>query len=154
MNALWTALLPAIAAGVFGIGGVLLGRRQTTDQAEVEHGQWLRGQRLEAYVQFLEAWEEALADYQNMQDTWDAYTDANPIYQAQNGEEMIFGAVSDRTHGFIVAVRPLRERVQILGPARVETAASVLHTTLVELRQELLARPHETGWDHFDELMS
>lgn len=59
MSESWGMLAAAIAAGLLGIGGVLLGlvvgRRQVSDQAQVEHGQWLRGQRMEAYLEFLRA---------------------------------------------------------------------------------------------------
>ncbi|WP_345656587.1 hypothetical protein [Streptomyces siamensis] len=48
MSEAWAAIIAAVAAGVFGIAGILTGivagRRQTVDQATVEHGQWLRGQ--------------------------------------------------------------------------------------------------------------
>ncbi|MEV8547233.1 hypothetical protein [Streptomyces sp. NBC_01261] len=59
MSEAWAAVVAAVAAGFFGIGGILtgiiVGRRQTTDQATVEHGQWLRGQRQQAYLAFLSA---------------------------------------------------------------------------------------------------
>ncbi|MFE4658193.1 hypothetical protein ACFRFJ_16100 [Streptomyces hydrogenans] len=41
--------------------GVWVGRRQVRDQAKVEHEQWLRGQRQEAFVDFLALWDEAVA---------------------------------------------------------------------------------------------
>ncbi|MFE2821919.1 hypothetical protein [Streptomyces sp. NPDC059271] len=61
MSEAWAAIIAAVAAGFFGIGGILtgiiVGRRQTTDQATVEHGQWLRGQRQAAYTEALAAWD-------------------------------------------------------------------------------------------------
>ncbi|WP_367324743.1 hypothetical protein [Streptomyces sp. HUAS ZL42] len=48
MGEQWGTVVAALigVGGVF--GGIFLGRRQVTDQAAVEHGQWLRGQRREA----------------------------------------------------------------------------------------------------------
>ncbi|MFF7335412.1 hypothetical protein [Streptomyces sp. NPDC008150] len=70
MNEAWAAIIAAVAAGVFGIAGILLGivvgRRQTVDQATVEHGQWLRGQRQQAYADVLTKWDvffDAADDY-------------------------------------------------------------------------------------------
>lgn len=73
----WAALIAAIAAGIFVLGGAWIGflggRRQTADQAAVEHAQWLRGQRQEAYIKFLEEWERALADFDQFEQQPEAW---------------------------------------------------------------------------------
>ena len=126
-----------IATGVFGIAGTLagmyVGRRQMTDQAQVEHGQWLRGQRQEAYVQFLNAWEEALTQYRGDAEDWYSQTAEIPFYEG-DGEDAMLESVANDTQQALARVQPFLERVQILGPNRVEQAAAVLNTTLVDIR--------------------
>ena len=130
-----------IATGVFGIAGTLagmyVGRRQTTDQAQVEHGQWLRGQRQEAYVQFLNAWEEALTQYRGDAEDWYLQTAEIPFYEG-DGEDAMLESVANDTQQALARVQPFLERVQILGPNRVEQAAAVLNTTLVDMQEELM----------------
>ncbi|MFF7329700.1 hypothetical protein [Streptomyces sp. NPDC008150] len=74
MTEAWAAIIAAIAGGVLGIGGTLAGvvtsRRQTVDQATVEHGQWLRGQRQTAYTETLAAWDTFLGEAQQF---WQRY---------------------------------------------------------------------------------
>lgn len=64
-----TIIAAAIAAtgalvGVF--SGIIVGRHQVTDQASVEHGQWLRGQRQEAYTAFLTAWDAGIPEFREL----------------------------------------------------------------------------------------
>lgn len=131
----------AIAAGMFGLAGILagiyVGRRQTIDQAQVEHGQWLRGQRQEAYVQFLNAWEEALTQYRGHEESWDSLTAEIPSYEGDDGAEAMLESIYNATQQTLAKVQPFLERVQILGPNRVEQAAAVLNTTLVDMQKEL-----------------
>jgi hypothetical protein len=127
------AVIAATAAGSFGIGGVLagifVGRRQTTDQAQVEHAQWLRGQRQEAYVAFLEAWEKAVTDFKQFEEQPDPWfeipptADPEPYYRD-------FGEAASRP---INALRPFMERVTILGPSEVEAAALALRKIVTDL---------------------
>lgn len=57
MGEQWATIMAAVIA-VCGVPvGILVGRWQVTDQAAVEHGQWLRGQRQEAYIALLDAWD-------------------------------------------------------------------------------------------------
>ena len=136
-------ILTAIAGGLFTLGTATIGyrggRRQTTDQAGVEHGQWLRGQRQEAYVQFLEQWEKALTEYKEMEDPISSapYDPERSSYPG-NFDEAEYNAYYGATQKPLDDVRPFLERVIILGPAQVERAADVLNTTLVEIRQTLL----------------
>jgi hypothetical protein len=162
MNEATGAVVAAIAAGAFGIGGsflgIYVGRRQTTDQAQVEHGQWLRGQRQEAYVQFLNAWEEAITLDKDYAANWVYMTAEIPHFEG-DGEEAMLESVTERTQQALDKVRPFLERVQILGPTGVELAATDLNTTLVDLRNELLHLvpgngPEDASWELFGRLMS
>ncbi|MGW2612905.1 hypothetical protein ACWC4A_52965 [Streptomyces mirabilis] len=160
------AVVAAIAAGVFGIvgtfAGIYVGRRQTTDQAQVEHGQWLRGQRQEAYVQFLNAWEEALTQCREYrkeaEEFWHLMTEQIPHFEGA-GEEAMLESVTTSMEQALAKVQPLLERVQILGPTRVERAAAELNTTLVNMQKELLLNvpgngPAGTSLEEFDRASS
>lgn len=116
--------MAAIAAGVFGIAGtfagIFVGRRQTTDAAAVEHRQWLRGQRQEAYVAFLAAWDNVVA--------------AMSTYARPQSEAEASASQEERDTAFTTnvlepsrAVAALLERVQLLGPERPSSAAMAMH---------------------------
>ncbi|CAL9333057.1 hypothetical protein [Streptomyces sp. enrichment culture] len=64
----WAAVVAAIAAGVFGITGALCGIVVGRRQAAVEHGHWLREQRLQAYTDLLAAWDETVHEMGRFQD--------------------------------------------------------------------------------------
>ncbi|GEK04453.1 hypothetical protein [Streptomyces sp. 1-11] len=72
------AVVAAIAAGVFGIAGaltsILVGRRQTTDQAAVEYGQRLRGQRQEAFANYFKAWDKTHQQFEDIAENIDEHT--------------------------------------------------------------------------------
>ncbi|MGW2707095.1 hypothetical protein [Streptomyces sp. NPDC001340] len=142
MNEAWGAVVAAVAAGGFGIigilAGILVGRRQTTDQASVEHAQWLRGQRREAYIKFLEAWEKALAYYAQFQEqsgTWfQVPPDADPEPYYKEFDEAVSRPINK--------LRPFQERVFILGPTDLQLGAVAMNHTLIMLKDVL--------WRSFD----
>ncbi|NNN38247.1 hypothetical protein HLK59_49735 [Streptomyces sp. S3(2020)] len=130
MSLLWTAVLPAITAGVFGIGGALIGvvvgRRQVTDQAVVEHGQWLRGQRQEAYLALLDAWDTALAHLEAIFDEWLERAD----WERQHPDLTWEAYVESQT---LAAQGPLTkplDRVQLLGPDPVDRATEAMDSAI------------------------
>ncbi|QLJ06818.1 hypothetical protein HZZ00_37965 (plasmid) [Streptomyces sp. NEAU-sy36] len=96
MNEAWGTVVAAVAAGVFGIGGILagiyVGRRQTAYQATVEHQQWLRGQRQQAFATFLEAWDCAYQRIQDILEGLDEHTFPGNFhpqnYEAEMAENM------------------------------------------------------------------
>lgn len=125
----WAAVTAAMAAGVFGITGVfagmVVGRRQTVDQAVVEHGQWLRGQRQEAYLQLLEAFDAALPQLKSLVYRWDGIAlEADQRGDANDFEEIMEDRANEAMAGL---VKPI-ERVQFLGPEPVENATQDLAT--------------------------
>lgn len=125
----WAAIIAAGAAGAFTLGGVALGlvvgRRQTTDQAAVEHQQWLRGQRQEAYLQLLEAFDAAVPQLEGLVRRWDdAAVRAEQQGLANDFEEIMEDRANEAVSGL---VKPI-ERAQFLGPEPVEAAAHDLLT--------------------------
>ncbi|MFF7795572.1 hypothetical protein [Streptomyces sp. NPDC007991] len=133
----WAAIVAAIAAGFFGItgvfAGIVVGRRQTVDQAAVEHGQWLRGQRQEAYIKFLEAWEQALADFEQFEHQPEAWFRVPP----NADPEPYYAQFDEAVTRPISRLRPFLERVTILGTTEVEAAAVALNKVLTDLRDVL-----------------
>ncbi|MFF5030140.1 hypothetical protein ACFY2J_38850 [Streptomyces collinus] len=149
MSEAWAAIVAAVTAGAFGMGGVLagiyVGRRQTTDQAHVEHGQWLRGQRQEAYLAFTDTWDTVLQELRALQESWDErvheWQEAGGGYQhpAADAEETLAAAW--------VRVRSAVESIDLLGPQRVDETMRRLEDAFVGMRDEILAQPRrEPPW--------
>lgn len=143
MSSEWAAVVAAVAAGVFGIGGtlagMLVGRRQVTDQAKVEHGQWLRGQRQEAYVLFLDRWDAAVHALEETVASWD---DRMQWLDQHGGdihefEEALVAAAAGVT-------APL-ERAYLLGPGPVEAAVEAAGTALHKLSDFLMRTAGSSG---------
>jgi hypothetical protein len=128
VNEPWAAIVAAIAAGFFGIGGTFaglyVGRRQTTDQADVEHGQWLRGQRQEAYLNLLEAWDDAMQEIDSIVYAWEGQLYGDHDWRRQDdGFSGLINASVARVRKSLD--RPLG-RAHLLGPERVEAAVDGL----------------------------
>ncbi|SEC64457.1 hypothetical protein [Streptomyces sp. PAN_FS17] len=139
VNEAWAAIIAAIAAGVFGVGGayvgLVAGRRQTADQAHVEHGQWLRGQRQEAYLMFLDAWDAAMKDFQDFQGRWDGLVQEAREY----GELPAPSETAESTVNEVwAAVRVPLERAELLGPKAVDLAVREITESFRQLREELV----------------
>ncbi|WP_405788215.1 hypothetical protein [Streptomyces sp. NBC_01367] len=84
-------------------------RRQVQDQGAVEHGHWLRQQRLGTYESFLEAWDECLRITQAPVDAHDpGSTSLDELREAA-------GRMAERAR-----------RIALLGPAEVTQAAENL----------------------------
>jgi hypothetical protein len=143
----WAALAAAGAAGIFALGGAWIGflggRRQTTDQAAVEHAQWLRGQRQEAYISFLEQWERSLADFHQFEEAPEAWF----LIPSGADSESYYAGFEEAAGRPINRLRPLVERVTILGTTDVEAAAVALYEVLTDLRAVLQEGFTEDGPD-------
>ncbi|MFD4339022.1 hypothetical protein ACFWPP_17840 [Streptomyces anulatus] len=127
MTEAWAAIIAAVIAGVLtmvgGHMGFRAGRQQVRDQAQVEHEQWLRGQRQEAYADFLAVWDAAYAalkqEVTRTAEHWET--------MATNDLDVDFDE-DDLNHAHAVAdvtmrsMRAPQERVLLLGPERVDHA--------------------------------
>lgn len=149
MSEAWAAIIAAIAAGVFGIGGVfagiIVGRRQATDQAHVEHGHWLREQRLQSFTQLYTVWDEVMQDLEAFQERWPEEVES---YQEHGGElhlSVIAGRMADEAWA---RLRPAIERAELLGPMAIYESLKTLQDAWREthhvLRDQACAEPYDT----------
>lgn len=156
MNQLWVAVLPTVAAGVFGIAGTLAGRRQTVDQAAVEHGQWLRGQRQTAYLDALDAMDVALRDFAALG------KERNRLYEnaltGGGGDEGFQEHVVDRLDGIWRTLDKPVERARLLGPADVDDALQLASTAyeamLSYVAGQLAETAQDRGWTRWEDVQN
>jgi hypothetical protein len=153
MNQLWVAVLPTVAAGVFGIGGTLAGRRQTTDVAAVEHDQWLRGQRQTAYLDALDAMDAALRDSAALREDWNRrYENA---VTGGGGEEGFQEHIAGELDGISRAVGKPLERARLLSATDVDEAlhaASTVYEALLRYLEGQLDEPaQDRGWTRWED---
>ncbi|MEU6626099.1 hypothetical protein ABZ926_35780 [Streptomyces litmocidini] len=136
----WAAVIAAGVAGVVALAGafigVWLGRRTVRDQAQVEHEQWLRGQRQEAYVTLLAEWDKTLPRFRgHLQSEEDLY---------HVHETGAWDAASEEVEVLAVAlIEPVvlaAERVHMLGPELVDQAAKAMATTAADLASSLITQ--------------
>lgn len=90
-------------------------RRQVQDQGVVEHGHWLRQQRLNTYETFLEAWDECLRITQTSPEVHDP--DSTGLEDLKEAA----GRMAERAR-----------RIALLGPEEVTRAAEELTETMQE----------------------
>ncbi len=150
----WAAVIAAGVAAVVAVAasfiGVWLGRRTVRDQAQVEHGQWLRNQRQEAYVQCLDTWDGAMrafealideAEERKRQYRWETdNVGGNPFFAQE-----IFGVVEEISG----PVNEALERVRLLGPDAVERAAKNLEDALNGIGGAVRAGTSEEDWEEW-----
>jgi hypothetical protein len=146
---------PVILTATLGVAGTVVvawmgihgTRQQATDQARIEHGQWLRQQRLEAYTNLFTAWDQAINDLHAFQDSWDDtvedFNEHGPSSGGPLGDSVYFDDFVDLSTADIWArLEPCVERAELLGPAPVQTAAVGLREAYRGLRARLLEQAH------------
>ncbi|MFF0778473.1 hypothetical protein [Streptomyces sp. NPDC003720] len=141
MNEAWAAIIAAIAGGVFGIAGILagiyVGRRQTTDQADVEHQQWIRGQRQQTYTQFLAAWDTAINQTGPILTHLSDHLRLGGSRGMQGWALNVATVVRDLLGATGPAVKAV-ESVQLLGPADAAARARAMGDGLNDVVKELV----------------
>ncbi|WP_333774484.1 hypothetical protein [Streptomyces sp. IBSBF 3136] len=153
------AVVAAAAAGVFSIIGILaglyVGRRQTVDQASVEHAQWLRNQRQEAYLQLVDAWEAALDDLRAHQNAWDDRVQEHGRVRAQDAP---WARVAEGTERVWAVLRPKMERVELLGVPRGTEAFAALYEAWRDLDDHFDAQagqePSAADWEAWSRVVA
>ncbi|KOV73747.1 hypothetical protein ADL00_03985 [Streptomyces sp. AS58] len=155
MTAEQATVIAALIGVVGGLAGVCIGRWQVRDEAVVEHEQWLRGQRQEAYTALLAAWDASilkLIDLLPSDDEHWAHLEAT--YEGdliEATEESIWNR-SLKIKGDLD--QPL-ERVQLLGPNIVDAACVVLASTaetVVQTVRQVRFPLNEAAIEELDEL--
>ncbi|MEV3852635.1 hypothetical protein AB0J30_38590 [Streptomyces microflavus] len=154
------AVIAGLAGAIGGASGAGLGARATAramarqvrDQATTEHGQWIRDQRMQAYLTLTQEWDAA---HRCLKNIWDQaekvyYDDVNHILQGDIGE--IYNAFLDQLEEAAAPTTTAFERVAMLGPSEVDNAALVLEQALQRLqaliRRQLVPPPERTtGWN-------
>ncbi|MEU1107108.1 hypothetical protein ABZ408_40155 [Streptomyces tibetensis] len=135
----WGAVAAALIAGVVAVAGsfigIYVGRRQVQDEAHIEHEQWLRDQRQEAYAAFLAKWDAAYTgmkqEVARLTEQWEAMeehgldisVDEDDLERAQETAEHI-----------MQPMRAVQERVLLLGPDVVDHAVERMARALETLR--------------------
>ncbi|MEU6054188.1 hypothetical protein ABZ829_27680 [Streptomyces xanthochromogenes] len=136
------AVSAALVAGAFALLGHRIGlrngRAQVTDQAAVEHEQWLRGQRQTAYLELLAGWDKLISDFARTAQEWDAARDA--AEEAGEAPEPGGTGVESIEYVFTLTmpVHACLERVTLLGPPRCEEVAERMRQAMENVRFELL----------------
>jgi hypothetical protein len=151
--------IAAVVAGVFALAGAYVGyragRRQTADQATVEHGQWLRDQRQQAYLTFVATWDTAVESLAGLQQSWESW-----VREYQEGDRLDDPAeassrlIADAWR----AVRRDLERVELLGPQRVDFALRAMEGAFREM-QDVITAQAESGatcphWDEWNPVLA
>lgn len=145
----WGTVVAALIAAVAALGGVLLGRRQVTDQAAVEHGQWLRGQRQEAYVTLLEAWDTGVKRFDERVENWEMEHYAAEHFEG-NGWEESEKSIYHHTQEIFETVQREIERVELLGPKSVDDASAQLADALGALRDAVRSKAGGEEWPDWE----
>ncbi|WP_336323238.1 hypothetical protein [Streptomyces lavendofoliae] len=146
------AVLAAGVAATVTLGGAVIayraGRRQVRDQGSIEHAHWLRGQREQAYLNFLASCEKATAAGRLRRDLWERIEVENPdaetLAQLQAEVQRVGRDFSEAVDQIL---EPL-ERIRMLGPDVVIAEAEY---TLESVRQfEDSMAPRSRGGDPFN----
>ena len=155
MSDQWPVILTAALglAGTFGVSylGYRGTRRQTADQASIEHGQWLRERRQEAYTALFPAWDVAVKDLREFQYGWQQLMEAQE--EEDEGYEPWF-LVEQKADDVYAALRPHIELCELLGPQNVNQAAEGLHDAFRRLRkvmeEQAQGQPSRVVWETWD----
>ncbi|MFJ3545456.1 hypothetical protein ACIPQH_25210 [Streptomyces rubiginosohelvolus] len=123
-----------VVGALIGFGGLfvglLVGRRQVTDEAKVEHEQWLRGQRQEAYAQLLDAWDTGWRATRDVVEHPEKHDEAEA--RGWNwGEDIIPAIIREVSPPWEPFWRAV-ERVELLGPQSAVGAAEGLRRAAEE----------------------
>lgn len=148
-------IFTAIAGGLFALAvayiGYRAGRRQTTDQATVEHGQWLRGQRQQAYLTFVDTWDTTVESLQHLQRSWEPWV--REYEEGDRSDDPTEEAERLIRDGWR-AVRKDLERVELLGPQQIDIALRAMEDAFREMQDVITAQalagatcPHWDEWN-------
>ncbi|MEU5417080.1 hypothetical protein [Streptomyces clavifer] len=126
-----------VVAAAIGFGGLFVGlfvgRRQVTDEAQVEHGQWLRGQRQEAYAQLLDVWDKAFRETLDVTNHPESHHEAHE-QRGHDWETEVGPHIQEIVAEAWEPVLRAVERVELLGPSTVMEATEYMRATGEEIQ--------------------
>ncbi|MGW1870947.1 hypothetical protein ACWCPS_36080 [Streptomyces mauvecolor] len=132
------AISAALVAGAFALLGHRIGLRngrlQATDQATVEHEQWLRGQRQTAYLDLLTSWDKLISSFTDIERERSEARTAGRLQPDIPGSAPIIDYVVTLTE----SVQPHLERVLLLGPDQCERVAEDMQLAVESVRNVLV----------------
>jgi hypothetical protein len=146
----WGMVVAAAIALIGVLCGLFIGRRQVRDQAQVEHQQWLRDQRQEAYIAFIAVWDETIPKFEHR--VLDEHQ-MEILDQEDGWDSANMGAVVEMERD-LAPLHRAAERVSMLGPDPVERAAIAMMVTADDLAVGIGAQyvpPEEPGGERLDE---
>lgn len=136
VNEAWAAIVASVTGGALAlVGGYYGSRRQTIDQADVEHDQWLRGQRQEACLTLLDAWDTAMRDLAETAESWDDQLYGNNSWRLQG--HTFSDVINAGTHRVKSALERPLERTHLLGSPQMEEAVDGLRDAFDALTGQL-----------------
>ncbi|MFH9389843.1 hypothetical protein ACH4KV_24175 [Streptomyces albidoflavus] len=140
MTEAWGMIIAALLALAGTFGGLIVGRRQVDDQAHIEHEQWLRGQRQQAYGRFLAAWDAAFAavvkEVQALMAEAENLDRVNIDYVFEEDDWDRAYQVIDEAFS---PVKPKQEQVLLLGPDLLDGPATRMGEALERLEPAYIA---------------
>ncbi|MFJ1928043.1 hypothetical protein [Streptomyces sp. NPDC088131] len=148
------SIVAAVIAGAVALAsGFFFGRRQVRDQAAVEHGQWLRGQRQDAYVALLDAWDTAVKEFQEEIDRGEYFDQIAAHEEALRGPDFWedhMESVATHVDRISEGVQRRLERVLLLGPEPVDKACINLDEALKALGSSVRSKSGTSDWPNYD----
>ncbi|NEA44480.1 hypothetical protein [Streptomyces sp. SID11385] len=126
-----------------------------SDQAQVEHEQWLRGQRQEAYIAVLDAWDAPVKGLRRMIEEEAANQVLGTRYEEERhgheGDVWSALGVRVRAEADDLNVESFKalERVQVLGPESVSKTAISLENALHLMCGAIRARTGTREWPDY-----
>lgn len=133
MTEAWGIVIAAIIAVAGTVVGYFAGRRQVRDQALVEHEQWLRAQRQEAYYTFLTEFDEVVSEALRICDRADLIRGESNAGTLQGDDVDLLNDGVDMAHGLGGGVAAAQDRVAIIGEETTTAFAAELLDTLPAL---------------------
>ncbi|MFG2794295.1 hypothetical protein [Streptomyces sp. NPDC048419] len=154
MTAEQATVVAAFIGVVGGLAGVYIGRWQVRAEAVVEHEQWLRGQRREAYTALLAAWDASVLKLVDLPPDGEYWAHLEATYQGDPVEAME-EKIWNESLQIKEDLKQHLERVQLLGPDTVDAACATLADTAEAVVQRV-RRVHfplnEAAIEELDEL--
>lgn len=121
-------MVAALIGVVGGLAGVYVGRWQVRAEAVVEHEQWLRGQRQEAYTALLAAWDASVLELIDLPPDQIYWAHLEATYQGD-----LVGATEESIWNKSLQIKERLkqhlERARLLGPDTVDAACATLDVT-------------------------